>query len=175
PFAETCPPAGLLAPHTRERPVQIPGQCGRIARNIYQPLRCHCQNGDQKPPVAPLSRRIDEMTSARIPSSAHRGMTVSALNSIEAVLRLEMDVLGEDLRMVSLTDYIRKEMLSKRDSKGTKKLEVAPIFACRAVRPSYTCRGADRLPGRPSEKGRGSRRRHRQGERSPPHLPPPPL
>ena len=34
------------------------------------------------------------MTSARIPSSAHRGMTVSALNSIEAVLRLEMDVLG---------------------------------------------------------------------------------
>ena len=73
------------------------------------------------------------MTSARILSSAHRGMTVSALNSIEAVLRLEMDVLGKDLRMVSLTDYIRKEMLSKRDSKGTKKLGVAPIFAIPAV------------------------------------------
>ncbi|MBO2531842.1 MAG: hypothetical protein CW342_02915 [Thermoactinomycetaceae bacterium] len=55
------------------------------------------------------------------------------MNSIEAVLRLEMDVLGKDLRMVSLTDYIRKEMLSKRDSKGTKKLEVAPIFAIPAV------------------------------------------
>lgn len=48
------------------------------------------------------------MTSARIPSSAHRGMTVSALNSIEAILRLEMDVLGMDLRMVILTISAKK-------------------------------------------------------------------
>lgn len=56
--------------------------------------------------------------------------SVSKLKSIEEIIRIERASLGDDLRMVVLTDYIRKEDIPKdaNDLKGLKRLGVVPIF-----------------------------------------------
>lgn len=54
----------------------------------------------------------------------------SKLRSIGSIVSIEHDLLGESLRMVILTDFIRKEFLgySGLDSKELNKLGVIPIF-----------------------------------------------
>ncbi|MCQ6274960.1 DEAD/DEAH box helicase family protein [Bacillus sp. V3B] len=56
--------------------------------------------------------------------------SASKLNSITNILELENSVLGQDLRMVILTDYIRKDALRNgtEDQSVLKKLGVVPIF-----------------------------------------------
>src|SRR5699024_2577996 len=51
---------------------------------------------------------------------------VSKLESIEQIAKVEYDHLGDQLRMVILTDYIRKEMLDSENPGH--KLGVVPIF-----------------------------------------------
>ena len=56
--------------------------------------------------------------------------SASKLRSIEDVVRLETDVLGPELRMVILTDFIRRADFPKdpADVKPVKRLGVVPIF-----------------------------------------------
>ncbi|SDB87009.1 DEAD/DEAH box helicase family protein [Shouchella lonarensis] len=56
--------------------------------------------------------------------------STSKLNSIERILEVEREILDSNLRMVILTDYIRRESLPKcvEDRPPLKKLGVAPIF-----------------------------------------------
>ncbi len=56
--------------------------------------------------------------------------SVSKLKSIEDIVRIESQSLGSDLRMVVLTDFIRKEDFPKdpTDLKPLKRLGVVPIF-----------------------------------------------
>ncbi|MFQ3548136.1 MAG: DEAD/DEAH box helicase family protein [Armatimonadota bacterium] len=55
--------------------------------------------------------------------------SASKFDSIIRILKSELNHLGSDIRMVILTDYIRKaEMNTKYDANTPKKLGVAPIF-----------------------------------------------
>lgn len=56
--------------------------------------------------------------------------SITKLNSIERVVKIENEVLGKDLRMVILTDYIRgSEMPKDRENvKPLNKIGVVPIF-----------------------------------------------
>ena len=56
--------------------------------------------------------------------------SVSKLNSISEIVRIESESLSSDLRMVILTDYIRKADLprTKDDLLPLKRIGVAPIF-----------------------------------------------
>jgi len=56
--------------------------------------------------------------------------SVSKLKSIEEIIEIERGTLAKDLRMIVLTDYIRKEDIPKdsKDLKGLKRLGVVPIF-----------------------------------------------
>jgi hypothetical protein len=56
--------------------------------------------------------------------------SVSKLRSIEDIVRLESETLGPDLRMVILTDFIRRTDFpkDKADVKPIKRLGVVPIF-----------------------------------------------
>ncbi len=56
--------------------------------------------------------------------------SVSKLGSIQEIIQIERASLGDDLRMVVLTDYIRKEDIPKdpHDLKELKRLGVVPIF-----------------------------------------------
>ena len=53
--------------------------------------------------------------------------SIGKLNSISEILKIEQSSLKEDLRMVILTDYIRKEYLEDQNME-IKKLGVIPIF-----------------------------------------------
>lgn len=56
--------------------------------------------------------------------------SVSKLGSIEEIIRIERAALGDELRMVVLTDYIRREDIptGADDLKDLKRLGVVPIF-----------------------------------------------
>lgn len=56
--------------------------------------------------------------------------SVSKLRSIEDIVRLEADTLGASLRMVVLTDFIRKDMLPGKagDEVTLNKIGIVPIF-----------------------------------------------
>lgn len=56
--------------------------------------------------------------------------SASKLHSIEKIAQLENRIMGDELRMVILTDYIRKEALTdtSNDESYTKKIGVVPIF-----------------------------------------------
>ncbi|KPK42062.1 MAG: hypothetical protein AMJ65_08250 [Phycisphaerae bacterium SG8_4] len=56
--------------------------------------------------------------------------SISKLKSIEQIVRLENESLGTDLRMVILTDYIRKSAFPKNqeDTESPKRIGVVPIF-----------------------------------------------
>ena len=57
-------------------------------------------------------------------------MSISKIESISTILELERSVLGADLRMVVLTDYIRKGDLPRApdDVKPVRRIGVVPIF-----------------------------------------------
>ncbi|MBN2314267.1 MAG: DEAD/DEAH box helicase family protein [Sedimentisphaerales bacterium] len=56
--------------------------------------------------------------------------SISKLKSVEEIVQLESESLGTDLRMVILTDYIRKAAFPKneRDTESLKRIGVVPIF-----------------------------------------------
>lgn len=56
--------------------------------------------------------------------------SISKLKSIEEIVELESESLGTDLRMVVLTDYIRKTAFPKneQDTESLKRIGVVPIF-----------------------------------------------
>ena len=56
--------------------------------------------------------------------------SISKLKSIEEIVKLESESLGTDLRMVILTDYIRKAAFPKNDeeTESLKRIGVVPIF-----------------------------------------------
>ncbi|MHA2307263.1 MAG: DEAD/DEAH box helicase family protein, partial [Candidatus Hodarchaeales archaeon] len=56
--------------------------------------------------------------------------SISKLNSINRIVKLEYETLKDNLRMVILTDYIRKEFLPRNEDELTplSKLGVVPIF-----------------------------------------------
>jgi hypothetical protein len=56
--------------------------------------------------------------------------SISKLKSIEEIVKLESETLGTDLRMVILTDYIRKAAFPKneQDTDSLKRIGVVPIF-----------------------------------------------
>ena len=56
--------------------------------------------------------------------------SISKLKSIEEIVKLESESLGTDLRMVILTDYIRKASFpkNKEDTESLKRIGVVPIF-----------------------------------------------
>jgi superfamily II DNA or RNA helicase len=90
-------------------------QFGRLARDLKR--------------VGAIERRT---VSLRSNSRTARLLTHSAskLKSIEDIVAMESESLGPDLRMVVLTDYIRKEDFPKdpADLKPLKRLGVVPIF-----------------------------------------------
>jgi len=73
-------------------------------------------------------RRINLSNTGRIARLLIR--SASKLKSIEEIVRIESEVLGPDLRMVVLTDFIRRADFPRDpgDAKPLKRLGVVPIF-----------------------------------------------
>jgi hypothetical protein len=79
--------------------------------------------------IGALERRIINLRSVKEIERILR-RSISKLNSINKIVELEYQALAENLRMVILTDYIRKEFLPKSESDETplSKIGVVPIF-----------------------------------------------
>ncbi|MFC1765959.1 RNA helicase, partial [Planctomycetota bacterium] len=97
-------------------------------RFIVEPSLTHRLEKDLARLGAANQRRIEldnpRKVAARLVTSA------SKLASITAIAALEQQALGEDLRLVILTDYIRKDDLPRHDDdlQPIKRLGVVPIF-----------------------------------------------
>ncbi len=79
--------------------------------------------------IGALERRIINLRSFKEIEKILR-TSISKLNSINKIVNLEYDTLKNNLRMVILTDYIRKEFLPRNEDELTplSKLGVLPIF-----------------------------------------------
>ncbi|MFX0086118.1 MAG: DEAD/DEAH box helicase family protein [Candidatus Hodarchaeota archaeon] len=79
--------------------------------------------------IGALERRIINLRSVKEIERILR-RSISKLNSINKIVELEYQALEENLRMVILTDYIRKEFLPRSESDETplSKIGVVPIF-----------------------------------------------
>jgi len=103
------------------------------------------QHANTFPLPAPLTRRL-EKDLARLGAADKRHIeldnprkvagrlltSASKLTSVADIARLEQEALGDDLRLVILTDYIRREDFPRHpeDLQPIKRLGVVPIFEC---------------------------------------------